>query len=245
MNDFSSKQDDLVGFQTLKAMSQAPKFNRWMYETIKPFLTGNILEIGSGIGNFAAFFIEDQQQISLSDIRKSYCNFLSKIFKDSNYVNNILQIDLVNVDFDQTYGHLFNQFDSIFSLNVVEHIQEDLVAIANMKKMLKTGGKMLILVPAYPKLFNSIDLSLQHFRRYKKNELESLLTKNGMKIEKSFFFNSLGIAAWWLTGVIFRRQRIVNRQMTAYDYLVPLAKMMDKILGSKIGLSVISVAVKE
>lgn len=237
--------NDTIGIDTLKAIANAHCFNRWMFESIQPFIKGNILEIGSGLGNISSYLIQDQRQVTLSDVQKFYCDFLINNFKTSSYVKDILQLDLVAVDFDKTYGHLFNQFDTAFALNVIEHIQEDSVAITNLKKFLKPGGKMLILVPAHPQLYNSIDHFLQHFKRYKKEELELLLSKCGLKIERSFFFNSLGIVAWWLSGAIFKNKKIKNKQMNAYDYLVPLARILDKISGKRIGLSVISVAVKD
>ena len=41
---------DNAGHKALKSMSHARAFNKWMYEAIRPFVVGEILEIGSGIG---------------------------------------------------------------------------------------------------------------------------------------------------------------------------------------------------
>ena len=54
---FNFKEYDLEGLQTLEAMAAAPRLNQWMYETIGKQLDGNILEIGSGIGNISQFFL--------------------------------------------------------------------------------------------------------------------------------------------------------------------------------------------
>lgn len=50
---------DILGYSILKSISGADKFNRWMYETIKPFCKGRILEIGGGIGNISQYFLND------------------------------------------------------------------------------------------------------------------------------------------------------------------------------------------
>ena len=53
MSEFSFKEIDEEGMETLKAISEANKFNEWMYERIAPDCSGKILEIGSGIGNIS------------------------------------------------------------------------------------------------------------------------------------------------------------------------------------------------
>ncbi len=45
------------GKNMLEVISKGGNFNRWMYETIRPLCRGEILEIGSGIGNVSAFFL--------------------------------------------------------------------------------------------------------------------------------------------------------------------------------------------
>ena len=61
----STKEIDLEGLETLSVIEKANKFNKWMYETIKPYSKGRILEIGCGIGNISEFFINDNFDIVL------------------------------------------------------------------------------------------------------------------------------------------------------------------------------------
>ena len=44
------------GTETLEVISDAGKFNQWMYQTIKPYCGGNVLEVGSGMVIFPGFF---------------------------------------------------------------------------------------------------------------------------------------------------------------------------------------------
>lgn len=78
MTTGGNKDTDPEGQITLEVISEAHRFNRWMYETIEPFCTGKILEIGSGIGNISAFFLEAGHPIVLSDIRKNYIEHLDR-----------------------------------------------------------------------------------------------------------------------------------------------------------------------
>jgi len=242
MSHFSYLEEDLVGLDTLQAIANAKKFNRWMYDMIKDHLRGDILEIGSGIGNISQYFLQEDRTITLTDVRNSYVTFLTEQFSKSKTLQKIIQLDLVDPLFDEKHQHLFSKYDSAFALNVIEHIEMDNLAIKNLKKLVKPGGTILILVPAYQILYNAIDQELQHYRRYTANQMKGLLAQDGWLIDRSFFFNAMAIPAWWLSGAVFRNKTIKSQQMNVYDQLVPVAKMVDKIVGHKIGLSLIVVA---
>lgn len=240
MSSFKFKEVDTEGLHTLEAVSEAIQFNRWMFEQVRPFMKGKILEVGSGIGNISAFFTEQKTDITLSDIRENYCLALKKQFPQQP----VLQMDLVDPDFQTKYAALSSSFDGIFALNVVEHIENDVLALENMRFLLKPGGKVLILVPAWPLLYNKIDQGLYHFRRYTTTSLSSAMTRAGYTIEKTWMFNALGIPAWITGGLLFREKELKKGQMNAYDKLVPLARVLDTITFHRLGLSVITVGKK-
>jgi hypothetical protein len=62
-------QTDPFGFETLEVFSQASAINRWLYEKISGHVQGNVLEIGSGIGNISTFILKSQPVVSFRDIR--------------------------------------------------------------------------------------------------------------------------------------------------------------------------------
>ena len=142
------------------------------------------------------------------------------------------------------YGDLLEKFDGLFALNVVEHIKDDTLAIANCKKLLRPGGRMLILVPAYQTLYNTFDEALEHYRRYNKKSLKKLFSDNQLQITHSQYFNFAGILGWFLSGNILRKKVIPTGQMKLYNSLVPLFKIADKMLFNQVGLSVIVEGVK-
>ena len=80
MTHFSFKEEDHLGLDTLKAISNADRFNGWMTAQISPYLKGKILEIGSGIGNISSCLLNEDIQLTLSDVRTIYCDFLEAKF---------------------------------------------------------------------------------------------------------------------------------------------------------------------
>lgn len=240
MDDFTFKEHDEEGLHTLEAIQDARNFNGWMYEEVVPFLSGNILEVGSGIGNISSFFIERKSEITLSDIRENYCRALEEKFPGQN----VLKLDLVHPNFMNVYQAYLGKFDSIFALNVIEHIEDDVLALQHIFQLLKPGGKVLILVPAGPILYNKLDKGLFHFRRYTRSSLRQSISDAGFTIRKTWSFNALGIPAWITGGLLFREKEIKKGQMNAYDKLVPIARLLDQLSFRRIGLSVICVGEK-
>ena len=243
--NFTYVENDVEGEKTLNVISKADKFNYWMYKTIRQYTHGKILEIGSGIGNISYYFLKEQHNIALSDIRKSYCENLKSKFDIYSNLDSVLELNLTDVDFDKKFNQYFNSFDSIFSLNVIEHIENDSLAIANLKKLLKPKGTLITLVPAYNSIYCNFDKELQHFRRYNKKVLKKLVEKNGLKSSKSFYFNFIGILGWFVSGKILKKKTIPEGQMKLYNFLVPIFKLADFILFRSMGLSVINVAIKD
>ena len=67
-------------------IAKADRFNRWMYDQFKHQLKGEILEIGSGIGNISQLVIEEGHSVTLSDYNEEYCESLRKKFSQYNNV---------------------------------------------------------------------------------------------------------------------------------------------------------------
>lgn len=236
---------DTVGIETLEVLSKANYFNKWMYDQVKGFLFGNILEIGSGIGNISQFAVKDHNNITLSDYDSNYCSLLKNKFLRIPEVKSVLQIDLLDPDFETKYDFLKEKFDSVYLLNVIEHIENDNKAIMNINYVLNKKGRLIMLAPAYKWLYSRFDKELGHYRRYTSASLKSLAKNNGFTPASCKYFNAAGIAGWMIFGKILNRKQIESKQLTAFNNLVPLIKLLDKILFNKIGLSIIVNAIKQ
>jgi 2-polyprenyl-3-methyl-5-hydroxy-6-metoxy-1,4-benzoquinol methylase len=238
MNEKESHKDE-VGEATLNIISKADKFNRWMYETIRPFLKGDILEVGSGIGNISKCLISDNLSITLSDYNSAYRDNLEKEYSHFKNVKSIINIDLQHPEFEKNYGGYKGKFDTIFMLNVIEHLADDFQALKNCRFLLRQEGYLIALAPAYRFLFCRLDQQLGHYRRYTSRSLSAVFQKAGLLVLKIKYFNYLGIAGWLVSGKIFRSRTLGKNEMSAFNKLVPLAKMLDKMIFNKAGLSVI------
>jgi 2-polyprenyl-3-methyl-5-hydroxy-6-metoxy-1,4-benzoquinol methylase len=238
------KFPDPVGFETLDVISTADQFNKWMYETIAPFIKGDVLELGSGIGNISSFLIKNFDNVTLSDYNLYYCQYLKEKYSSQQNLKAVYSIDLQKENFEDQYKSLKGSFDSIILLNVIEHLKKDSKAIENCHFLLKKNGNLIILAPAFKGLYSRLDKKLGHYRRYTKKTLFSIFNLEHFTILKLQYFNFLGFGGWLVLNKFFGREKLDAVSMKNFDHLVPLAKVLDKMVGNKIGLSAIVFAQK-
>lgn len=234
---------DKEGYETLSTLAGADNFNKWMYETIRPYVKGRVLEAGSGIGNISTLLLETQQEVVLSDFSPAYTEILSAHFKDHLHLSGILQMDLADSRFGEKYASLLGSFDTVIALNVIEHVANDNLAVSNCRSLLKAGGHFIILVPAWPGLYNRFDSELGHYRRYQKKALRQLISPH-FSVLQTRYFNLAGIVGWFFSGAILRKKTIPSSQMRVFNTLVPVFRIMDKVVGGRLGLSVWAVGRK-
>jgi SAM-dependent methyltransferase len=237
-------QSDPSGFETLEAFSTAAAINRWVYEKTSRYAQGQVLEIGSGIGNISALLLRDRSNVSLSDLRPEYCRLLEKRFGQDPHLQGVYELDLSLKDFKTKNAGLLEKFDTVVALNVIEHIADDSLAIRNAKALLRVNGRLVILVPAGQWLFNSLDRELGHYKRYTKAGLNGLLESAGLVVRDSRYFNAAAILGWWFSGNILREKIISPSKLNLFNQLVPFFRIIDWFVTPFTGVSVISVGVK-
>lgn len=233
-----------LGLSTLISLSGADRFNEWMFEAIRPYISGKTLEIGSGIGNISAILVRHQLPLYVSDHTDEYIERLQKRFAATDQVKGVLSIDLAEKDFDAVHAGIVGTFDTVFALNVIEHIEDDHLAILNCYKLLKPGGRMVVLVPAWPALYNRLDKGLEHYRRYSSTTLRQLLS-GPFTVTEMKYFNLAGIGGWWVTGTLLKRKVIGEGRARVYNRLVPLFRLVDRLSFHRMGLSLVAVGEKE
>jgi 2-polyprenyl-3-methyl-5-hydroxy-6-metoxy-1,4-benzoquinol methylase len=245
MKKFAYKELDQEGMETLQTIAAADRFNQWMYETVaRELKPGITLEVGSGIGNISRCFLENGHQLCLSDIRENYCGYLEEHFSAYETLENIVKLDLVHPEFETEYAEFLGHFDNLYALNVIEHIEDDVLALKNCQKLLKPGGRMVILVPAYQWLYNKFDENLFHFRRYTRRTMSEAFRKSGAEVVQSFHFNFIGILGWFVSGSLLKKDTIPGGQMKLYNKLVPIFRLIDRVVFRLMGLSVVVVGNK-
>jgi SAM-dependent methyltransferase len=112
-------------------------------------------------------------------------------------------------------------FDLAASLDVIEHLQDDLQALRELRRVVAPGGSLLVTVPAYQWLWSGHDEINHHFRRYTRRSLQRIGEQAGWHQVRTTYFNSLLLPAAILLRVLDR----FNRKTTesSLDLWVPPA----------------------
>src|SRR2546422_8399411 len=110
---------DQVGAATLERMAAAPRYNRWMFDRLRPWVGRRVLEIGAGIGNMSAFLI-DRERVVLTDTERYYLDRLRQRFAGRPHVS-VAELRLPAV----SPGLGAERLDTVVCLNVLEHIEDD------------------------------------------------------------------------------------------------------------------------
>jgi SAM-dependent methyltransferase len=76
-----------------------------------------------------------------------------------------------------------DSMDLIVAFDVLEHIEDDLSAVEEVRRVLKASGTFLIAVPADPALWSAHDTAVGHVRRYTRSGLVDVLTRGGFEVE--------------------------------------------------------------
>ena len=104
------------------------------------------------------------------------------------------------------YKHVGDKkFDSVLCLDLLNHVDNDRNTLQEISEVVKPGGKLIILAPAFPALLGKRDESLGHLRRYKKKELVKLLDEFGFKADLCRYWNALALPGYVLIENIFKR----------------------------------------
>lgn len=99
-------------------------------------------------------------------------------------------------------------FDLVLATDIIEHVDDDALALTEVVRVLAPGGRVLITVPAFPSLWGLQDEVALHKRRYRLSPLLDLVRRVGLRPAETYYFNYLLFAPIWLARQVIRYARI-------------------------------------
>jgi SAM-dependent methyltransferase len=95
-------------------------------------------------------------------------------------------------------------FDVVSAFDVIEHFEDDAAVLREMRRVVRTGGRILVSVPAYQWAWSAHDESAGHYRRYTRRHLVSVLAKAGLRLDRATY-------AFAATFPFFAGDRLLGR----------------------------------
>lgn len=94
--------------------------------------------------------------------------------------------------------------DLIMATDVIEHVDDDGLALREIERVLAPGGYVLLTVPAFQSLWGLQDEISLHKRRYRKSPLVDLVLASGLKPIRHYYFNFLLFGPIWVARQLIR-----------------------------------------
>jgi len=192
----------------------------FILKNIQKFVTKDkkIIEIGSGTGNVSRYLtINGFKDISVGEMHKKGLSYAKSYGLSQCY-----QFNLLNTPFKE-------EFDAIFLFDVLEHIENDDLAIQNAHESIKNNGYVVLTVPAHMWLWSRSDVIAGHKLRYTKKHLIKKLKAHNFDILKARYF-FISIVPLLLLRVLFRRDSGSQIKEEEYTDQAPINPIINSIL---------------
>lgn len=222
-----------TGGEVLESMAEAVNYNKYLTDIINSHVkskSAKILDFGAGSGTYADILSQNGLIIDcMEPDRKQQKQLLKKgyhVFKD---------IDDIKP----------GTYDVIYSLNVFEHIENDIDEFEKVSKLLKKRGIVIVYVPAFNILFTNMDVLVEHYRRYRLKRLSSMAKKARLKIVELQYNEPIGFFAALTYRIIKGDGRLKPKQVRLYDKLIfPTSRSLQPITKKLFGKNAILIAKK-
>jgi SAM-dependent methyltransferase len=202
---------------------------------IQPFLAGDILEVGAGIGSNTRFLdpggtgrwvcLEPDPVLAGELVKK----FAETRLRPAEAVWGTLE------------SLASQQFDTILYIDVLEHIDNDRDELNRAASHLRPGGHLIVLSPAHQSLFSPFDAAIGHFRRYNRPILRTI-SPASLRLERMRYLDCGGLILSAANMLLLRQSMPTKAQLRFWDnWIVPISQVLDKLFLYSVGKTIIAV----
>ena len=228
----------------LEAMSFAVNYHKWILEEFRPVIGRNVVEVGAGTGSFSELLLKENPA-SLALVEPS--EMFEHLKKNLAQTETLTEISYYRSIFlDATDKIVEKQRpDTIIYINVLEHIEDDLLELRTIYKTLGKNGHCLIFVPALMSLYGEFDRKIGHFRRYSKKDIEGKCKSASFEIVRSKYFDFAGVLPWFIKYKVLKSDSLSAGAVGIYDkFAVPVMKRFESLVTVPLGKNILMVVKK-
>jgi SAM-dependent methyltransferase len=214
----------------------APRYRKWQIDSVRPYCGRTVLEVGPGMGHFAAeldalgldrLVLGDTEPYALRQLRERYAD----------------RRDVDVVELTLPGAVRIAPVETIVAMNVLEHIPDDVGALRDLATALAPGGHLVLWVPGYPALYGDFDRKVGHVRRYTPATLRAAVRAAGLEPYVCRPVNLLGGVGWWLA---VRRGRVGYPKpwlVWLFDRVgIPATRLLERMVRPPFGQTIFCVA---
>jgi SAM-dependent methyltransferase len=223
-------QDDV-----LEDLAEARNYRRWLVDLATPHLGDDPLEVGSGRGDYAAEWLAaGVPTLTVSESDPARLSALHDRFAaEPRVVVRELTVPVVE---DASYT-------AVVAFNVLEHVEDDVAAVAGFRRLVQPGGHVVLLVPAFPSAMSRFDRAIGHHRRYRARSLRAVMVAAGLEVEVLHHVNCVGLLGWYVGVKLLRGRPRAGLLLALFDRgVVPWLRRLEGRGSPPFGQSLLVVA---
>lgn len=210
--------------ELIEVMDEAVRYNRFLVDSLERWGrgAGRLLDFGAGNGRFCAALGERGLDVAA-------------IEPDAGLRAQIRERGVPVARSLEALGD--ERFGGVYSINVLEHVEDDVGLLRALRDQLVPGGRLFLYVPAFPLLFSANDARVGHLRRYRRRPLTERVRQAGFEPTRCAHVDSIGFAAGlWYRHFGDRRGGLDPAAVRLYDRAVfPLSRALDALCFGAIG----------
>ena len=215
----------------------ATNWKRYFGDEIASHITGDVLEVGAGLGGTTTHLLDGRQRswLCLEPDPAQACTL-------SATMPHVLAGVPVSTAVGTVATLAENQrFDCILYIDVLEHIESDRGELGDAAARLRPGGVLVVLAPAHNWLYSPFDKRIGHYRRYSVKQLAAL-TPPGTTVLKAWYLDAVGLLASAANRVLLSQSMPTATQIRFWDrWMVRSSRVIDPIVGHRLGKTVVVV----
>jgi len=230
------KSQTYIG-RELDLFANAKNWKEYWSSMISAHIFGDVLEVGAGMGANTSF-LKSSCVTSWTCLDPDVA--LTLQMRENFQRHPDLRDCRIEVGSTETIEN-GERFDAILYIDVLEHISDDKGEVQRACRLLRPGGRLIVLAPAYQWLYTPFDHAIGHIRRYTKSSLRLCSTQN-CRLMEMIYLDSAGILASAGNRLFLKQSMPTARQILLWDrYLVPISRMIDRLILHALGKSILAV----
>jgi SAM-dependent methyltransferase len=220
----------------LDLFKHAVRWKRYFASELGPYISGEVLEVGAGIGATARFLCEAHHSgwTSLEPDAR-----LARRLTEDVAAHPLPAPMVVREGTIRTLPAR-SLFDTVLYIDVLEHVEDDGEELRESAVRVRESGQLIVLAPAHNWLFSPFDEAIGHFRRYSRRSLVAIGPSN-LQLVRAFYLDSLGLFVSLANRLALRARYPTDAQIRVWDRMIPLSRMLDRLTGQRLGKTVVAI----
>ena len=223
----------------LDVFAHARNWKRYLRDSVAPWLRGDVLEVGGGIGETTCAF-RSAAQASWTALEPDP-RLAARLAARVDGLPGGVRVIAGTLD-SLVEGPLF---DCIIYIDVLEHIEQDAAELRSAAARLRPGGALVVMSPAHQSLYTPFDAAIGHHRRYNRKQMTTL-TPQGMRLVHLAYLDAVGLTLTVGNRLVLKSASPTLGQVSLWDrWCIPVSRIVDPIIGGRLGKSILAVWRKE